>query len=147
MVRNYKECILRHNQDTGLKRRQPPVGTDSSGEWGAGVDYVAVLRLYEAWPSRKALIYYEDLLVNPRVALAQCLDFLGLPEDSNVDELVNHLAEHKQRSLNIYGSGQSRGQLRFHSERLTKEERVQWDEYLSQSGSSEMSGVWVMVGM
>lgn len=85
--------------------------------------YVSNIRLFDRCRRDKLLVYYEDL-VEDVGEIARILDFLGIRHDlGGFDE-----AEHRRRSLALYGRGPDQPQtahdprdVRFHSARLSEE--------------------------
>lgn len=116
VVRDYLECVPRQLQMPQKERSKELL------EEHAGL-YMAVLRKFEEWKGPKKLVYYEDLMTDPRGVLAGIAAFLALPQEKT-DAFLGDLENHRKRSIRNYGPG-SRTQgknLAFHQGRISLED-------------------------
>ena len=92
------------------------------------------LKLFDKWPEEnKILVYYEDLLLQPKKVLSKVLDFLQ-ESSTHLDLFIENLAHHKQNSLQVYDYFEgtaSRGEnLTFHQESLDPLDKKLARQYL-----------------
>ncbi len=137
ILRDYKECLLRHKkdhwlatQDVGsflgeLKNRHPCF-------W-----YIENIKAFERFEKAKILIYYEDLIISPETEFRRLGIFLDFP-DLAVSEFVSNLNEHIDRSVAAFTSGghksitTNNGGLHYHTTKLLTEDNVRrFNEYYS----------------
>lgn len=130
LVRNPKEAITRHE---GC----PPIRASFTGEFKieyySPKEYFNNLTVYDSWnPENRLLIYYEDLLLNPRETLSRLLIFL----DESFTYFENFLAEyeyHKKVALGVYSESKSRGSdLLYHSRKIDPVYRMQIDQWIEE---------------
>ena len=123
LIRNYRECLLRDLRDPLrilLELKNPDA------------IYFDNLSLYEKWdPKLRLMIYYEDLIENPRFELQRVLLFLEEPSDL-LEKFLIELPSLKQLSLTFYkknlGPTNSEGiDLHHHSKRISKALREEMD--------------------
>jgi hypothetical protein len=86
ILRNPKECIVRHSKKLNSK--------DIS--W-----YMGLLELYDNWPSKKMVIYYEDLINSPELTLRNLTTFLNIEED-RVNEFLDNYETLFNASIGVY---------------------------------------------
>lgn len=129
IVRNYKEVIIRHWQEcdknnynfaTGFLVPPPP-------ETG---NYIDPIIQFDQWRNRKLMVYYEDLITKPHAAIKD----IGLAlevDNGRVDALLNNYDHHRERSYKRYPESHTDGKTSlYHSNRLTKEVKRRWDNYI-----------------
>lgn len=100
-LRNYKECIRRnYNCDTNLAYKSIISNT------GQMQLYIGNLEMYDNWsPENRLIIFYEDVIFNPRESFEKLADFLGL-DISKIDDFMNDFEKHRQLCLNKYSHSQ-----------------------------------------
>ncbi len=118
-VRNYKECMVRHRYH--LRERKRPFALETESRL-----YMAPLAYFEDHGSPKLLLYYEDLLENPVVAITSLARFLEIPEKTSID-FLDRYEEHRTRSLRSYPSHTLGETTLYHAFRLSPLERRAWD--------------------
>ena len=104
VIRNYKECIVRKvlQMDdpsfTPSKLRNCVVNNEADFR-----QYMDNLSYYNAWPNdeTKLIIYYEDLISQPRVEISKILDFFG-EQDADVDGFFADYDTWMQKIMNSY---------------------------------------------
>lgn len=142
LVRNYRECLLRdyghpefvkdeilfqasfnhlsHNRDWVLKLRMN--------------HFFHNFRVYELWnPEKRLVVYYEDLLQDPRKTLLQIANFIGeTDKERDIQYFVENINEHIENSLNIYEKGynsHTRGRsFLHHTYRVGLEKSLELDQ-------------------
>lgn len=119
IVRNYKECIVRH---MNVKSIKPTPLIESN--------YMELIKYYDQFVGEKTLIYYEDFIVDIKPILEQLLTLLEY-DDSHLKSFIKNLEQHKTQSLALYGSTITKGKKAlFHSCKLGEELSQMWDKYL-----------------
>jgi hypothetical protein len=123
VVRDYKEAIPRH---------QPRLGGSSMK------DYLKPLNSYDEFSGDKMVVYYEDLITNPKDTLKDLLTFLGEYDETKLERFIVDYDRHKKDSLSIYDKfqGGNRGlylkegrveDLNAHKRGLNKSELTKLD--------------------
>jgi len=112
LLRNYKECVIKQKQDYNdviLGQNKSPY------------NYMENINEYHKWPrDKKLLIYYEDLIMNPKKELLKCVKFLNLKE-KNLNFFMDKYDFYKKISVESYdlntqkGSSTKGEHLRYHS--------------------------------
>ena len=132
IVRNYKEILFR--QAKSFESLLFHMENSKKKPWFQW--YLQPLKDFDHWDSsRKILIYYEDLLQNPKKIFKELLSFLN-EGDTFLDEFLLHINEHKNACLNIrknhgwekiYSQGND---IFFHSKKFTKQQREKIDQLM-----------------
>ena len=144
LIRNYKECILRHTHRGSSGATLSQIKEVFSRE---KLMYLNVLRFYEKSKENKFIVYYEDLIKYPESTLRGVLEFFG--ENGNyLKDFINNYDRHRATSYNQYTTllekSETQGdpnKLKYHSnflsgdillqiDQLFKEEKVLFDKYL-----------------
>ena len=135
VLRDYRECLLRHYKREWFKKRvvtrfltnedlkQPP-------SW-----YIKNLIAFDKFRGEKLLIYYEDLLTEPRNTFTILSSFLGLNQLST-QIFLKDIDQHFKRSVKAYtrtghsSETSSSKDFKFHSRTaLTAEQIVEFDQF------------------
>ena len=94
LVRNYKECLMRHlgyDIDRILQNIETPMS----------VCYFQVLKCYDQWnPAKRLLVYYEELMLRPEQELRRINDFLGASEE-RFAKFMDNYQQHVDQSFKI----------------------------------------------
>jgi hypothetical protein len=123
LIRDYKECLPRqYNYDLEAIKDQIMFLQRDKYKPKLPYEYFDNLYYFDAYQGPKLLVYYDDLMKNPKVSLLKIFSFLG-ESTQYFDSFYNHLEQHKQRSLNLYvthgGGSRSRGKDdHYHSKKL-----------------------------
>jgi len=131
IVRNYKECIIRHFGIEDIKGRVGDFLSKPTFKGGVFVSlYINILRTFELANHGKLLIYYEDLMTNPEKQIRRVGKFLDVP----TEDFINNYEYYKEDSLSNkpYPERKSftRGEdLTFHSRQLSLKERTIFDNF------------------
>ena len=141
IVRDYKECLLRHltkhwKTSSAVKTflEQESSKTPPSG-------YIRNIQEFDKFKGKKLLIYYEDLILNPQREINKLVKFLNLPKNY-LKELLNNLDYHKKQSVTLYMKNQksitkgSIDKLKYHSKKLlSTKEKIEFDAYYEKNYS------------
>jgi len=139
IVRNYKECIPRQDgsyskYDLNIIKTYLQNNRPTDGDANNVFDYISILKHYDTLDDDKRLmIYYEDLLTNPKEELTKVIEFfesLNIP-CNDVTEFFNNFESHSNASLGEYPATQSRGKdLLFHSKNMDLNVKQEVDNYI-----------------
>lgn len=106
ILRNYKECVYNFENTFNLLLTEE-----------RDVNYVRILKLFDSFPRKKIVVYYEDLMTLPKEELKKICTFLNC-DNEFFEEFFCNFHEHKMRSLQLYrgpGGAKSNGELIHHS--------------------------------
>ncbi len=114
LIRDYREAILRHafasRKDNNIKEINKCIE-----------GYIHCLSSYDSFDGDKMLLYYENIILNPRKEIERLAKFIGFNKSKNVDVLFSNFKHHKRASLNYYEpgtmTGGEPGRLNWHSQR------------------------------
>jgi hypothetical protein len=99
--------------------------------------YFNSLQIFDNYPEKKLLIYYEDFIANPEETLKELSQFTN--QSCNLDEFLMNLQKHKQSSLQYYktvGTFNSftKGDNPLHfSQNFTTEEKCEIDAFVAKN--------------
>ncbi len=127
ILRNPKETFARQGLK-GLSRRMSKL----AGKGYPIEVYFENFEIYETWNHQKRLlVYYEDLLLNPRQTLANILDFLQEPCD-RLDLFMRDYEQHQAASSSLYkDSRPTINDVLYHSKKISPEDRCAVDSWIS----------------
>ena len=115
IIRDYKECIIRHNQ----KLRGISFELFKGFTKGDSNDYIHLLKQYDLHTGPKHIIYYEDMVRNK----------LG-----KLSYMVKNDAEFnliRQIGLTAYPSSETKGvNIHHHAEKLSQDEKDKWNNHI-----------------
>ena len=124
VLRNYKECIPRH---TGYEFKKELCG-----------QYYTLLNNFDKSKVKKHLIYYEDLIENPKQELQKLIENIDKDYCKNIDRFMEYFEQHKQGSLENYRTTcqfpktiTNGNHVSYHENKLTEEQIKQFDGYFS----------------
>jgi len=124
LIRNPKEAFKRQGGGITLTKeifKRDPLLFDN-------------IALYDSWnPHKRILVYYEDLLKDPKGTMERVLDFLQEPY-TKIPEFLANYELHQQKAIEIYkpGSRTKAKDLLFHSRGMTAGHRKQIDQWLEE---------------
>ena len=135
LIRDYRECILRHHED--IWRDYPDVaalltdeGLKQPASW-----YIKNIEAFDAFEGAKLLIYYEDLLGKPEETITELSAFLGL-EQRKTRSFLEDIDVHFHNSVKAYTRGRHSSQtsstkdIGFHAKtKLTTSLIKEFDEF------------------
>ncbi|MDX8430968.1 MAG: sulfotransferase domain-containing protein [Candidatus Algichlamydia australiensis] len=134
ILRNYRECLIRHSGVEKVLQMIHELNTKSGGKFSANW-YLKNLQFFDDWPEeRRLLIYYEDMIQNPKEVFERVATFID--EDPEVfASFLAHYKEHVAKSLAWRNAkeghvrAQSMGRdLSYHSKRISRKKRQKFDE-------------------
>ena len=126
LLRNYKECIVRHAASKTLDAAKQQM--QDAAPVSDNTDYIHLVGFYDEYDGAKLVIYYEDLISDPRTELERLLRFVGSFEDVKLDKFIANRKKHQARSIKNYrrlSHSATKGNasaLRFHSSQFSLEE-------------------------
>lgn len=126
LVRNYKESFLRNGFTN------PKTNNIIKAEVQV---YLNNIILYDEWnPKNRLLIYYEDLISDPRSQLLRIASFFKVPT-AEVNKFMKNIQSHKTICMSFYdthrGGSKSRGNdILFHSKQHRQEDLQLWDMHV-----------------
>lgn len=136
VVRDYRECFVRHCRGRTFSRRISRMN-----------DLTDNLYVYDAFEGDKMLMYYEDFVSDPKTYMKKFLDFLEVRNEwKNID-----IKEHRNISVKLYETGgsnkvgsQTRGapsltkgkaDFKFHQQDLDEESIISIENWFKQEHS------------
>jgi hypothetical protein len=127
VVRNYIDCIASHlfNDYTSISNELFFSELDN---------YMEVLCTYEAWPHKKMILYYEDILSCPEDFLLKCTSFFQ-SDIARAYELLENKELHKEQCLKIYEDYERVTKTKakisnYYKEKVNHEEREKIKQYI-----------------
>lgn len=130
IVRNPKETIARFEHKTFEQLLQ----SNGAGKGYAAKIYFENFAVYEQWESAtRMLVYYEDLLQNPREELEKLLIFLG-EQSVRIDDFISEYEQHKAKAKKIYkDTVHGSNDVLFHSKKLSQNYKQQIDAWVAKA--------------
>ena len=137
LLRNYKECLLRHNTDDWFKSKNVydflnNSQLDQPCEW-----YIKNIEAFEFHENKKLLLYYEDMINHTDVFFNKLGKFLDINEEE-VEKFIKNIYWHERQSVDAYCSGghdsytSTSKDTCFHSRKmLSLKEKKDFDIYYS----------------
>ena len=101
-------------------------------------DYISLLKHYDQVGDNAVLIYYEDLITEPKKTLMDVANFIDIPDgEMKVNDYIDNIDAHIEKSLKICGNNSSapitKGdatKLIHHSKILSDAEKRKIDQHL-----------------
>lgn len=135
LLRNHKECLIRHYTIEVYKKYKSPTAFLNSQEINSGykiVDFIQNLQKYDKTNKENILlINYEDLITNPNEIINNIGHHINVKQN-NINEFLENIEYHKQNSLSAkppeksFTKGNS---TLYHSLKLSKQERLEFDSF------------------
>lgn len=137
IVRNYKECIVRHEDTVSLNKIFSQLQNQLDFVKNDKTDYIAILDWFDKYvDDQKYLIYYEDLILDPKTEMYKIANFVKRTEH-NIDDFIEHLDKHKEQSLKNYNDNIQRtitngepNKLIYYSKKLSVENKKKIDQHI-----------------
>jgi hypothetical protein len=151
LVRNYKEVVIRHK---GKSKSIMDEGS-SLQNVDTAVSYLKLLRFYHCFKGPKLIVYYEDLILRPFLALEEVLNFLNRVESKKslfnsilqffsfgstrrkLNRFIDRYEEHKQKSIKRYktvaGSRTKGDKVIHHSKNTPRERKLKMERFLKKN--------------
>lgn len=105
LLRDYKESIMSVNYDnevnvvSNIVDEYRTYNEQKNPFMSRANSYFNILRCYECWdPQKRFLIYFEDLIAEPKQVLMNLSNFLDIDE-AEVEEYLSNIEYHKERAL------------------------------------------------
>lgn len=128
ILRNYKECIVRHNKQSALNNQK--VREENCKK------YLSNIGFYDKWGGKKVVLYYEDLIYNFKKHYRKILKIVDVNKEKH-EEMFNNLEEHKKLCLKQYDKvcgSQSLGTKKFyHSKNISSYLKLEFDSYIKRN--------------
>lgn len=135
ILRNYKECILSNHYKTKIfnfNNKQYVINTDYTKTTNLKACihwYMNNLKLYDAFSNNKHLIYYEDMINDPRKMLLELQEFTQLDLGDIIDNLVYHQNKCKELYTKHWRKPHTDGKTaKYHTNKLTYDQQLEWDQ-------------------
>jgi len=136
LIRNYKECLIRHHPEE-FKKSESVKQFFASGCIQPPIWYILNIKNFDLFKGKKLLIYYEDLIKDPKMELSKIIDFLELKvPHKRQKSFFGNLDYHKNKSMKLYSLNErsdTNGDLNkviYHSKKLTDEQKEDFDDFL-----------------
>lgn len=97
LIRDYHEAILRHSKAAGTLSKIK--------KWTG--EYIKCISNYDQFDGDKILIYYEDLLINPKKEITKLCEFLDIEDSKHFGSFFKNYDRHKLTSSKYYVGGAS----------------------------------------
>ena len=130
VLRNYKEVFL----SIKLTAQKALEALQAQADDRITYRLIRNLNTYESWPEEKRLlIYFEDLMTNPKGCYEKILAFTG-DSSSRLNQYLSDIQIHRDRSIQLYnsapklGQARSKGACKYHSEKTTLKQLKCMDE-------------------
>ncbi len=130
VVRNYKEVLTRHlkKQLTAEMLKNP------EDRWDSTSLYFENLALFDSWnQERRHLIYYEDLITDPKKVICDLVLFLGCSADK-LNLFMEKYEEHRDAGVEVYSkhaSSITQGKHPiYHSKNIQHDEKLAIDDFI-----------------
>ena len=103
VIRDYRECLLRHNRPSWLATRNVSTFLEDESLKQPCSWYIRNIEAVDAFNGEKLVLYYEDLMTAPEDPFRKLGAFLGFPE-TTVTDFVEHIDDHFRASVKLYTS-------------------------------------------
>ena len=125
VVRNYKECLIRHNGIAKLMRADKMKA--ECKKYAENIDY------FYNWKGKKVILYYENLIKNFKKEYCKILDIIDVDMRLH-DMLFKNLNDNKNKCLRQYSKvcgSVTKGQHEiYHSKTLRKDIADKFDKFV-----------------
>ena len=106
IVRDFKESITRHYKEVDIINDDEEffkafLKETEGYEKPKSADYIACLQAYDIRTAPKMLIYYEDLIQNPKQIVQNLGNFIEASQ-KDIEAFCDNIAFHKQMSVKNY---------------------------------------------
>jgi hypothetical protein len=136
LLRDYKEAILRDAKHFGIQDPNELLGHFQSVTRGKlenpwQYDYIFALQQFDKFQSKKILVYYEDLILEPQQTIKKMVDFSEI-SSHRLDEFFEKYQDHQNQSISNYEPGShSKGiSALHHSDQLPKHVQFRLTEHI-----------------
>lgn len=126
LLRSPRECLIRQN---GF------MTWNENRNWYSYNAYFELVNSYLAFPGRKCLLFYEDIITNRISFIIQLYNFLGVNNVDKLNYVLKNLDALFVQSINgkgrSWGGVRSNGNLVYYYPRISEKIKPQFDEYIS----------------
>lgn len=127
LIRDYKECILRHLQLGGVAVSKESVYKQID-------NYTSLIEEYNNWNDNKFLINYNDIKILNKDVLIKLLTFLDVEvNEYKVDLFLKNIEFHKQNAIGTVAvdgnTSFNSSDVKYHSSKITEDVSNMFDEY------------------
>jgi hypothetical protein len=140
LVRDPFESITSHLLKSGLRPNPDLLKGHLRGclSYEGHTDWLYVLNIYKNFSNKKMLIYYEDLLTDPKTTLLDVASFIE-EDDSDICAFIEDIELHKRNSISNYSSlGKAETALNkdtdFYKRIFSEDTKIEVKEMLMSSG-------------
>lgn len=131
ILRNPKECIYRHTKDLQINK------IDS---------YMSLIKFYENYSGKKLLVYYEDLILEPKNVITKITNFLEIYDEEKINNFIENYDLFFKESVNIYDNAnknkiisgskkrvsETKGEkIVYHSEKIEKNKVKKFNDHIN----------------
>ncbi len=129
IIRNFKEALIRQLGKSAIE--QILTGKMTNRDYPPSV-YFDNLKLYDQWnPNNRFLVYYEDLIANPKDCFEKIVSFLG-EDPIYIDQFLAMYDVHKKNAIAVYGGSHTQGKYAiWHSEKISPDTRKKMDDIIA----------------
>lgn len=136
IIRDYRECLLRHNHELWSKTNDVKTFLEDQTVKHPASWYIQNIQSFDEFTGDKIVLYYEEILSDPSSQIPGLCDFLDFPRDRCI-EFLNNLPEHSKKSVSAYTSTTHTSEtklnptnFRFHATKnLTPAQQLEFDQY------------------
>lgn len=135
LLRDPRECLVRHHQDLWRKSKDVVSFLEDETVFQKPSWYISNIAAFDSADVDKLLVYYEDLMSNPEEVIPRVAEFLGL-DVGRAREFSRNLEAVRRRSVSSYTSKghasvtSDKNDPRYHAKRnLTEQQQREFDEY------------------
>jgi len=136
IIRDYRECLLRHNQELWSKTNDVKTFLEDQTVKHPPGWYIRNIQSFDEFSGEKTVLYYEDILSDPTSQIPKLCEFLNFPREQYLSFLDN-LTEHSKKSVNAYTATTHESEtklnptnFKFHSAKnLTPAQQLEFDQY------------------
>ena len=132
ILRNPKEAIIRHTLDFHTKPKFPDPKTMN---W-----YMSLINFYDNHKGKKLIIYYEDLIENPKETIKDILIFLQIYDEKKLLSFIDNYDKLSNESINIFLTTDERHysstkglKTIYHSSSLSTKENNDYINYIDKN--------------
>jgi hypothetical protein len=139
LLRDYKEAIVRDAKHLGIENTkdlwqhfQKVTRGELEQPWK--YDYIFAINQFEAFQGPKTLVYYEDLIVDPKKTITRMIDWSGI-DKQHLEEFLENYEDHRQKSVSDYQPGSHSGgtSRSHHAQQLPRDVRKQFTTHIART--------------
>lgn len=104
VVRDYRECLLRHHDTVWPLFDSVEAFLEADGDFQAPSWYIDNIKAFHQHPGDNLCIHYEDLVDDPIPVIRQLAQFLELPPE-RTEAFIEDVDTRYARSVNAYTTG------------------------------------------